>query len=59
MNDFRAELKYNDMLNLIDKWPYTVPRRGREPAPFLAKAVIVTSSCHPATVTPGGTETVQ
>jgi hypothetical protein len=50
LNDFRAEIRYNDMLNLVDKWPYTLPRRGREPAPFLGKTVIVTSSCHPSVV---------
>jgi len=50
MNDYRGEIKYNDMLNIIDKWPYTVPRRSREPAPFLAKKVIITSSLPPSAV---------
>jgi len=47
INDFRGEIKYNDMLNLIDKWAYTIPRRGREPMPFTSKHVIVTSSLPP------------
>lgn len=52
INDLRDEIKYNHMLQLVDKWPFTVPRRGREPAPFLAKKVIVTcpmtpTDCYP------------
>lgn len=47
MNDFRGQVPYGDMLNLVDKWPYSVSRRGREPTPFLAEKVIVTSSLHP------------
>jgi len=50
INDFRAELRYNELLQMIDKWPYTVRRRGREPAPFLAKTVIITSSLPPGKV---------
>ena len=50
INDFRGEIPYNEMLQLVDKWPHSVPRRGREPAPFLAKTVIVTSSLEPAQV---------
>lgn len=47
INDFRGEIPYNELLNLIDKWPYTLPRRGREPIPFLAKHIIITSSLSP------------
>ena len=47
MNDFRGEVKYNDLLQIIDKWPYSVPRRGREPIPFLSTKVIITSSLKP------------
>ena len=50
INDFRGEIKYNDFLNMIDRYPYYVERRGRETAPFLAKHVIVTSSLSPAQV---------
>lgn len=50
INDFRGEIRYNDMLNMIDKWPYTVRRRGREPAPFLAHTVIISSSRSPSAV---------
>lgn len=44
LNDFRGQLTYSEMLQLVDKWPHSVKRRNREPAPFLAKTVIVTSA---------------
>lgn len=47
INDFRGEIPFNDLLQLVDKWPYDVPRRGRPPMPFTSKEVIITSSCHP------------
>jgi len=50
INDFRAEIKYNELLQMIDKYPHFVPRRGREPAPFLAKHIIITSSLPPQTL---------
>lgn len=50
INDFRGSIPYDELLQMVDKWPYTVPRRGREPAPFLAKQVIITSSLSPEEV---------
>lgn len=50
INEFRGQITYADMLCLLDKWPYAVPRRGREPLPFISKKVIVTSSMKPADV---------
>lgn len=47
INDFRGEIKYNELLQLIDKYPYYVKRRCREPMPFTSKLVIITSSLHP------------
>lgn len=47
INDFRGEIKYNELLQIVDKWPFTVKRRGREPVPFLAKRVLITSSLEP------------
>ena len=47
INDFRGGIKYNEMLQLIDKWPHCVRRRCREPAPFLAEKIIITSSLTP------------
>ena len=48
LNDFRGQIKYEDLLCLVDKWPHTVKQRNREPVPFLAREFIVTSSLHPA-----------
>lgn len=47
INDFRGEIKFGELLLLVDKWPHTVPRRGREPMPFISKTVIVSSAKHP------------
>lgn len=46
-NDYRGELPYNELLQLLDKWPYAVKRRGRPPLPFTSKRVIITSSLPP------------
>ena len=48
-NEFRKEtnVKFSEMLELCDKWPKTVRRRCREPVPFLAKLIIVTSALPP------------
>lgn len=50
INDFRGEIAYNQLLQMVDKWPYSVKRRGREPMPFTSKKVIITSSLPPAEV---------
>lgn len=50
INDFRGEISYNELLQLVDKWPMTVKRRNREPMPFTSKTVIITSSLHPELV---------
>lgn len=47
INDFRGGIKYNELLQMIDKWPHHVRRRNREPSPFLAKEVRITSSIRP------------
>jgi hypothetical protein len=47
INDFRGEIAYNQLLTMVDKWPYNLKRRGREPVPFMAKTVIITSSLPP------------
>ena len=41
LNEFRGEIKFSMMCALIDKWPMTVPIRGKESVPFLAKEVRV------------------
>lgn len=47
INDFRGEIPYNQLLQLLDKYPFTVKRRNREPMPFTSKKVIITSSLPP------------
>lgn len=46
-NEFRGQLTFSELLELCDKWPKTVQRRARQPAPFLAKKIIITSSSKP------------
>lgn len=50
INDFRGEIPYNELLQMIDKWPHHVRRRGREPMPFTSKHIIITSSLPPSAV---------
>ncbi len=50
INDFRGCIPFGELLQMCDKWPYFVPRRGREPAPFLATEIIITSSMQPRDV---------
>lgn len=50
INEFRAEIKFGKMLELLDKWPCVVPRRGQCPRPFLTKHVIITSLLHPSEI---------
>lgn len=50
INDFRGELSYNFLLQLVDKFPMNVRRRNREPFPFTSKKVIITSSIPPKKV---------
>lgn len=47
INDFRGWLNYDLLLQLVDKWPMSVKRRGREPIPFISKKIIITSSLSP------------
>jgi hypothetical protein len=50
INEFRGEIKYSKMLDMVDKYPFMVKRRNREPLPFMSKIVIVTSSLPPECV---------
>lgn len=54
INELRPSnaLPYDEILNLTDKWPHTLSRRGREPIPFVSKHVIVTSRYPPEEVWP-------
>lgn len=50
INDFKGEIKYGTLLKLIDKWPMNVPRRNRQPTPFVSKHIIITSIMRPEDV---------
>lgn len=50
INDFRGQIKYSELLELIDKWPKKVRRRNREPMPFTSKMIIITSIGKPEQV---------
>lgn len=50
INEYRGHIKYDKLLELIDKTPLSVRRRGREPCPFTSKHVIITSSLSPQDV---------
>lgn len=50
LDDFRGDVAYGELLRLVDRYPMTVPRRGREPHTFLARTVIITSSLPPSEV---------
>lgn len=40
-------IRFRELLALADKHPHYVKRRCREPIPFLAKQIIITSALHP------------
>lgn len=50
LDDFRGSLSYATLLRMVDRYPFSVPRRGRIPAPFVSTLVIVTSSLPPEQV---------
>jgi len=47
INEFRGEIKFGKLLDLIDKWPCNVSRRNHCPRPFITKHIIITSLMHP------------
>ena len=47
INEYRGQLRFSELLELVDKWPYFVERRGREAMPFISTHVIITSALHP------------
>lgn len=50
INEFRGQITFSELLDLVDKWPKTVKQRNREPVPFLARKVIITSIMEPKDV---------
>lgn len=56
-NDFRgSELNYNQLLQMLDVWPWQVRRRGRQPMPFTSTRVYFTSSLSPSDLYQGNVE---
>lgn len=43
LNEFRGQIRFSELLDLVDKWPKQVKWRCRESVPFLATKVIITS----------------
>lgn len=50
INDFRGEISYNQLLQIIDKWPYQLRRRNQQPRQLIASTVIITSSLPPSQI---------
>lgn len=50
LNEFRGQLKFSELLSLVDKWAKDVPIRNKPSIPFTSKVVIITSSKHPKDV---------
>lgn len=50
IDDFRGNIKYQNLLKMIDRYDFKLPRRGRTPTPLLAKRIIITSSMPPEQV---------
>lgn len=50
INEFRGEIPYRELLQLIDKWPHFLRRRNREPMPFTSPRIIITSPMPPEMV---------
>ena len=50
INDFRGEITYNQLLQIIDKWPYQLRRRNQQPRQLTASTVIITSSLPPSRI---------
>jgi hypothetical protein len=50
LNEFRGQIKFSELLDLVDKWPKTVKWRNRESVPFTSKYVLVASILAPEDV---------
>lgn len=50
INEFRGQIRFSELLDLVDKWPKNVKIRNRASVPFLAKYVIITSFMSPKDV---------
>lgn len=53
LDDFRGNIQFCELLQMLDRYPYSVPRRGKEPIPFLAERIFITSCKRPEDVYSG------
>lgn len=47
INEYRGDIKYDVLLEMLDHWPIEVRRRNRTPIPFTSKKIIITSALSP------------
>jgi hypothetical protein len=47
VNEFRGQIQYSELLDLVDNIPKKVKQKGKESVPFLAKKFYITSSMPP------------
>lgn len=47
INEFRGQITFGELMDIVDMHPFSVCIRGRDPHPFLAKEVRITSSVSP------------
>lgn len=50
INEFRGQIKYSEILDLVDKWPKDVPIRNYPSIPFTSEIVAISSPYHPAEI---------
>lgn len=49
-NEFRGQVKYSELLDLVDKYPKDVPIRNNPSIPFMSEILVVTSCSPPEEV---------
>lgn len=47
LNEFRGNIALGELFDLVDRYPKTVKQRNKEPIPFLAKTLYITSNKDP------------
>lgn len=47
LNEFKGQIFFGELMELVDKWPHTVVVKNGEAMPFLAKEVWITCSKNP------------
>lgn len=47
IDDFRGNIKYEELLRMLDRYPFSFSRRARRPIPVLATTFVITSSLSP------------